>query len=112
MYVNFETIGYVYILANKTAGTLYTGVTSDLVKRVSQHRNEVCPGFTKKHKTLHLVYFEEFGSIEKAIEREKTIKKWKRAWKISLIEKTNPKWEDLFPILSRLSRERQSPGKT
>jgi putative endonuclease len=101
MYVNFQTIGYVYILASATAGTLYIGVTSDLIKRISQHRNEIYPGFTQKHKAHKLVYYEEFGSIEKAIEREKKLKKWKRVWKIQLIEKSNPKWEDLFPKLVR-----------
>jgi len=74
MYVNFETIGYVYILANKTAGTLYVGVTSDLTKRISHHKNETYPGFTQKHKVHKLVYYEEFGFIEKAIEREKELK--------------------------------------
>lgn len=100
MYVNFETVGYVYILASAMAGTLYIGVTSDLVKRVSEHKNGVNCRFTQKYKIHRLVYYETFGSIEQAIEREKKLKKWKRAWKIFLIEKTNPKWDDLFPKLA------------
>lgn len=96
MYVNFETVGYVYILANKMAGTLYVGVTSDLIKRVSQHKNEIYPGFTQRYDVQRLVYYEQLGSIELAIEREKKLKKWKREWKIKLIESMNPKWDDLF----------------
>ena len=100
MYVNFETSGYVYILASSVAGTLYVGVTSDLIKRFGEHKNEIYPGFTQRYKVHNLVYYEEFGSIERAIEREKELKKWKRAWKITLIEKANPKWEDLYPRLA------------
>lgn len=96
MYVNFETIGYVDILASKTIGTLYIGVTSDLIKRVSEHKNEIHKGFTQAHKVHQLMYFEEYGSIEAAIEREKKLKKWKREWKIKLIEQTNPNWDELF----------------
>lgn len=96
MYVNFETVGYVYILANKMAGTLYVGVTSDLIKRVSQHKNEIYPGFTQRYDVRRLVYYEQLGSIELAIEREKKLKKWKREWKVKLIESMNPKWDDLF----------------
>ena len=99
MYVNFETIGYVYILASETVGTLYIGVTSDLIKRVSEHKNEIHKGFTQAHKVHRLVYFEEFGSIETAIDREKKLKKWKREWKIQLIEQMNPDWDDLFEKL-------------
>jgi putative endonuclease len=101
MYVNFETIGYVYILASDVAGTLYTGVASDLIKRVSQHREEIYGGFTAKYKVHRLVYYEEHGSILLAIEREKKLKKWKRQWKIQLIESKNPKWADLFFELVR-----------
>lgn len=101
MYVNFETIGYVYILASAMAGTLYIGVTSDLVKRISEHREGVKSGFAKKHDVKRLVYYEQFGSIEEAIKRETQLKCWKRAWKIRLIEKTNPKWDDLYPQIVR-----------
>ena len=99
MYVNFETGGYVYILASRMAGTLYIGVTSDLVKRVCLHREGVTKGFVAEHAVYRLVYYEQLGSIEAAIEREKKLKKWKRVWKIKLIEDMNPKWDDLFPRL-------------
>jgi putative endonuclease len=99
MYVNFETIGYVYILASGTAGTLYIGVTSDLIKRISEHKNGINSRFTRRYKVHRLVYFEELGSIESAINREKELKKWNRKWKIDLIEKENPNWNDLFPAL-------------
>ena len=99
MYVNFETIGYVYILASKPAGTLYIGVTSNLIKRVSEHKNGINCKFTKRYKVHNLVYFEELGSITTAIDREKELKTWNREWKIALIEKTNPHWNDLFPKL-------------
>lgn len=85
MYVNFQTGGYVYILASKTVGTLYIGVTSDLIKRISEHKNDLQKGFTKDHQVHRLVYYEELGSIEMAIVREKKLKKWRRAWKISLL---------------------------
>lgn len=101
MYVNFETRGYVYILASKMAGTLYVGVTSDLAKRISEHHQGIASAFTKKHNIHRLVYYAEFGSIEEAIKRETQLKGWKRAWKIRLIEETNPGWEDLFPKLAR-----------
>lgn len=93
--------GYVYILASKMAGTLYTGVTSDLVKRASEHKNGTTGGFISKYGVHRLVYYREFGTIEDAIVQEKEIKKWRRAWKIALIEGTNPKWEDLFPRIVR-----------
>ena len=96
MYVNFETVGSVYILASAVAGTLYVGVTSDLVKRIAEHKNGAYSGFTAKYHVHRLVHYEEFGSMELAIEREKKLKKWRREWKIQLIEKTNPKWDDLF----------------
>ncbi len=95
MPVGFDKGGSVYILASQTAGTLYIGVTSDLVRRISEHKNDLYSGFTKKHKVHRLVYHETFGSIETAIEREKKLKKWCRQWKIALIEKDNPYWEDL-----------------
>ncbi|MBL0688808.1 MAG: GIY-YIG nuclease family protein [Pseudoalteromonas sp.] len=86
----------VYILANKQNGTIYIGVTSDLVKRVWQHKNHVVTGFTEKYEVVQLVYFELLEDMINAIEREKQLKTWKRAWKIKLIEKENPDWNDLY----------------
>ena len=86
----------VYMLANKREGTLYIGVTSDLVKRVWEHRNDLVEGFTKKYGVHDLVYFEVHGDMESAITREKQLKKWHRRWKIELIEKNNPTWRDLW----------------
>lgn len=88
---------YVYILASKRNGTLYVGVTSDLIKRVYQHKNGTHDSFTKKYRVNQLIYYEEIGDINSAIWREKNLKAWKRQWKIELIEKGNPNWEDLFP---------------
>ncbi len=88
--------GFVYILASRKAGTLYVGVTSDLVKRVSQHKEKTFQGFTAQYAVDQLVYYEVHDDIEQAILREKQIKKWNRAWKIRLIEKDNPAWNDLF----------------
>ncbi len=87
---------YVYILASKRNGTLYIGVTSDLVKRVYEHKNNLVDGFTKKYHVHKLVYYELTDDINSAITREKQVKKWKRAWKIELIEKSNPEWKDLY----------------
>ena len=87
---------HVYILASKRNGTLYVGVTSDLVKRVWEHKNDFVDGFTKRYGVHSLVYYEEHETIQDAIEREKNIKEWKRAWKIELIEKWNPSWRDLY----------------
>ena len=89
----------VYMLASRRNGTLYTGVTSDLVRRVWEHRNNLVEGFTKRYGVHSLVYFELHGDMYQAIQREKQIKKWNRAWKIELIEKTNPQWRDLWPSL-------------
>ncbi|MDD2325859.1 MAG: GIY-YIG nuclease family protein [Alphaproteobacteria bacterium] len=91
-----EKGGYVYILASQTAGTLYVGVTSDLRKRISEHKIDLREGFTKEYGVHRLVYFEVFGDILEAIAREKALKKWRRAWKIALIEKENQNWDDLF----------------
>jgi len=88
---------YVYILASKPNGTIYIGVTSDLIKRVYEHKHKLADGFTKKYSIDMLVYFEALESIESAIEREKQIKKWSRSWKIRLIDNANPNWEDLYP---------------
>lgn len=86
---------YTYILASKKNGTLYIGVTGNLEKRMYEHKNEIFRGFTKKYKIKNLVYYEETDDISLAITREKQMKVWKRAWKIELIEKDNPGWEDL-----------------
>ena len=87
---------FVYLVASKPYGTLYVGVTGDLAGRIGQHRDEIREGFTKKYGIHILVWFEEFASVHDAITREKRIKKWRRAWKIELVEKLNPRWEDLF----------------
>ena len=86
----------VYILASKRNGTLYIGVTSDLVQRVWQHKNDMVEGFTSKYGVHLLVYYEQHGDMELAIIREKQLKKWNRAWKLRLIEEMNPNWEDLY----------------
>jgi len=88
--------GYVYILASKRNGTLYTGVTSDLAKRVYEHKNNLVDGFTKKYNVHSLVYYEVHEDIEEAILREKQIKKWNRKWKLRIIEEMNPEWRDLY----------------
>jgi len=89
----------VYILANKRNGTLYTGVTSDLVGRVTDHRADRIPGFARKYGCKFLVWFEQHEHMHAAIHREKQIKRWLRKWKLELIEKTNPTWRDLYPDL-------------
>ncbi len=86
----------VYILANKRNGTLYVGVTSDLIKRIWQHRNNVVQGFTKRYSVHQLVYYELHDTMESAITKEKMLKNWKRAWKLQLIERSNPNWQDLY----------------
>jgi len=90
----------VYILASKKNGTLYIGVTSNLVKRIWQHKNHIVSGFSEQHEVTLLVYFEQFDDMYAAITREKVLKKWNRAWKIRLIEKTNPNWLDLYNEIS------------
>ena len=87
---------YIYILASKKQGTLYIGVTSDLVKRIYEHKDDLVEGFTKQYAVHDLVYYEITESVESAIAREKQLKKWNRAWKIRLIEKNNPEWRDLY----------------
>ena len=89
----------VYILASKRQGTLYIGVTSDLVKRVWQHKEDLIPGFTKRYGVHTLVYYELHGDMVNAMQREKQLKRWNRAWKIALVEKDNPEWIDLWPGL-------------
>lgn len=87
---------YVYIMASRRNGTLYVGVTNDLVRRVYEHRNGLVPGFTKKYSVKRLVHFEQTDDFRSAIQREKNLKHWPRAWKIALIEKANPQWSDLY----------------
>ena len=87
---------YIYIMASKYNGTLYIGVISDLVKRTYQHKQGFVSGFTKKYSIKNLVYYESSESIYEAIKREKTLKIWKRQWKIELINSFNPKWLDLY----------------
>ena len=87
---------YVYIMASGRNGTLYIGVTSDLRKRVWEHKNDLVEGFTNKYRVHDLVYFESTRDIHSAIAREKQLKKWNRKWKLELIEKDNPGWEDLY----------------
>jgi putative endonuclease len=91
---------YLYILASRIGGTLYIGVTNDLIRRVTEHRQKLAEGFTKKYEVGRLVYFEQFDDAENAIKREKRLKSWNRAWKIRLIEKHNPNWDDLYPNLA------------
>ena len=86
----------VYILASDRNGTLYIGVTSELTKRIYEHRNDAIDGFTKKYGVHRLVYFELHHDISSAITREKQLKKWNRAWKLELIEEKNPEWNDLW----------------
>jgi putative endonuclease len=86
----------VYILTNRRNGTLYIGVTSELVKRVWEHKNNMVEGFTKRYSVHQLVWYEIHESMESAILREKRLKDWKRSWKLKLIEKTNPDWQDLY----------------
>ena len=86
----------VYILASRRNGTLYVGVTSDLVKRVWEHRNDAADGFTKQYGVHDLVWYERHETMESAIAREKALKEWKRQWKLRLIEEANPGWRDLY----------------
>jgi putative endonuclease len=94
MYVSRQY--YVYILASRRNGTLYTGVTRDLLRSVYDHKNNVREGFTSRYGVHTLVWFEVFEDIGEAILREKRVKKWRRAWKIELIQKANPDWRDLY----------------
>ena len=90
---------YIYIVTNKPRGTLYIGMTNNLVRRGYEHRNGLLDGFTKKYNLKRLVYFEVFNRVEDAIHRKKRLKKWNRQWKIELIEKVNPEWIDLYEQL-------------
>ena len=91
----------VHILVSQRNGTLYIGVTSNLVKRIWEHKNDLVEGFTRQYGCHTLVYFEQYEDMTNAIQREKQMKKWNRAWKIGLIEKQNPNWQDLWPEISR-----------
>ena len=92
-----EKLPTVYILASRRNGTLYIGVTVDLVKRVWEHKNGITCGFTQKYNVHNLVYYEQLDNMESAILREKQLKKWRREWKIELIERSNGRWRDLYP---------------
>jgi putative endonuclease len=95
-----ERAFFVYLLASRLRGTLYVGVTSDLLRRVWEHKSKVVPGFTARYGVDRLVWFEAHGAAESAIRREKQIKEWKREWKFNLIERDNPHWIDLYNNLS------------
>ena len=90
---------YTYILASQKNGTLYIGVTNDLMRRVYEHKNGLVKGFTKKHKIKNLVHYEYMENIDDAIRREKQLKNWHRDWKKNLIERENPDWQDLYPLI-------------
>jgi putative endonuclease len=96
-----DKIGWVYIVTNKRNGTLYTGASSYLVQRVYQHKHKFVDSFSKKYGLNMLVYYEEHGTIQDALYREKQIKEWKRKWKLELIEKMNPEWKDLYDDVCR-----------
>ncbi|MGI9401591.1 MAG: GIY-YIG nuclease family protein [Rhizobiaceae bacterium] len=91
--------GWVYIMASRKGGTLYTGVTNDIARRAWEHRDSVLPGFTVRYGVLRLVWYRQHDCIVQAIEEEKRIKKWRRIWKIEMIERENPEWKDLYPLL-------------
>jgi len=98
---------YLYILASKKNGTLYTGVTSDLVKRVYEHKQNLVEGFTRKYHVRTLVFYEIHHDIQEAILREKQIKKWNRQWKLRLIEEMNPDWRDLYQEITGFPPSRE-----
>ena len=91
---------WVYILASGRNGTLYTGVSNDLVRRVHEHKTKAAPGFTARHDVSKLVWYEEHSEIDDAIAREKKLKRWRRDWKLQLIETANPQWNDLYETLN------------
>ncbi len=92
---------FVYILTNRRNGVLYIGVTNDLARRMGEHKGKAVPGFTGNYGATNLVYFEEYASILEARARERTMKRWRRAWKVALIERSNPQWLDLSEQLAR-----------
>ena len=91
---------FVYILSNRRRGVLYIGLTNDLIRRLSEHKAKLVPGFTKTYGVVMLVYYEEYSSISQARAREATLKRWRRAWKIQLIDEFNPDWRDLSDELA------------
>lgn len=91
-----EKLSYIYILASKFNGTIYIGITSDLIRRIWQHKNNITPGFTEKYNVKNLVHYEQYSDIGDAIHREKQLKKWSRKWKLQLINQHNPTWKDLY----------------
>jgi putative endonuclease len=91
---------YVYLLASRPRGSLYIGVTADLVRRVWEHKTKTVPGFTRRYGIDRLVWFETHEDVETAIRREKQMKEWQRAWKVELVERSNPRWVDLYPSLT------------
>ena len=91
---------YVYILSSRRNGTLYIGVTNDLVRRCHEHREGAINGFTKRYGIKQLVHFEKFVDIRSAIQREKSLKRWSRQWKLALVDKSNPEWRDLFETIT------------
>ncbi len=91
-----EFVYCIYILASRKHGTLYIGVTNNLVKRIREHKDKIFEGFTKRYDITQLVYFESTTRIEDALKREKQLKEWKRQWKINLVEANNPEWKDLY----------------
>jgi len=93
--------GYIYIMASKPNGALYIGVTNDLVRRVWEHREGLAEGFTKRYNIKRLVYYEAHATVPLAIQREKTLKHWVRAWKLALIREFNPEWDDLWPVIAQ-----------
>jgi putative endonuclease len=94
---------YVYLVTNKPRGVLYIGVTTDLVRRVSEHRQSLIPGFSKRYNCTRLVWYEVHEDVRAAIQREKSLKRWYREWKIALVEESNPSWRDLFFEMSGLA---------
>ena len=98
---------WVYIVASKPRGTLYIGVTNGLIRRVEEHRSGSVRGFTQRYRVNQLVWFEEFYRVDEAIQREKTMKEWPRDWKINLIERQNPHWQDLYPSLPGVAPARK-----
>ena len=97
----FVVTYYVYLLANRRHGTLYIGVTNDLSRRVNEHKAKATAGFTARYGVDRLVWYETYERIEEAIAREKSIKKWRRDWKLRLIEEMNPGWSDLYLMLNQ-----------
>jgi putative endonuclease len=93
--------GFIYLLTNRPNGVLYVGVTNDLVRRIFEHRSGFVEGFTRRHSLKKLVYFEQFESIQSAIQREHNIKHWPRAWKVRLIVANNPAWDDLYDTITQ-----------